>query len=97
MQNNQTIYNFSTSYCELKGLSECFSAYADNFAGEDVTEGGIGFNSNSGYVYIALDNNITICSMLGRSVEYLITDFETGEETFFDDAREAEQFINQLN
>lgn len=96
-QNNQTIYNFSTSFCELQGFSKCFQSYADNFAGEDVTDGGIGFNSNSGYTYIALENSITICSMLGREVEYLITNSNTGEETFFDTPEQAEEFLTTLN
>ena len=51
----------------------------------------VGFNSRSGYVYIALENGISICSMLGRDVEYLVTDFETGEEFFFDEYSEAEE------
>lgn len=53
----------------------------------------VGFNENSGYVYIALENGISICSMLGREVEYLITNFEDGEETFFD---EYEIALNNL-
>lgn len=95
-QNTQTIYSFSTSYCELKGFSLCFDAYAEHFAGEDVTEGGIGFNSNSGYVYIALENGIQICSMLGREVEYLITDFDNGEEHFFNTPGEAIKKLESL-
>ena len=39
-----------------------------------------GFNINTGYVYIALENDIQICSNFGQSVEYLVTDFDTGEE-----------------
>jgi len=96
-QNNQTIYNFSTSFCELQGFSKCFKAYADFFAGEYVLDGGIGFNSNSGYTYIALENGICICSMLGADVEYLITNIETGEETFFDNHEEAEDLLSTLN
>lgn len=70
------------AYCEAQGLSNCFSAYAENCSGEDILE--VGFNENSGYVYIALENGITICSMLGREVEYLIVNFMDGEETFYD-------------
>lgn len=83
---------FSThiAYCEAEGLSLCFSAYAEFSAGEYILE--IGFNSNSGYVYIALENGISICSMLGRSVEYLVADWNTGEEHFFDSYHEAETF-----
>ena len=78
------------AYCEAQGLSLCFSAYAEFSANEDILE--IGFNSNSGYVYIALENGISICSMLGRSVEYLVSDWNTGEEHFFDSYHEAETF-----
>lgn len=89
--NNLTIYGLteSISFCEAKGLANCFQAYADNCSGEDILEGGVGFNPNSGYVYIALWNGVQICSMLGREVEYLITNFETGEDTFFPTYEEA--------
>jgi len=76
--------------CEAHGLGLCFIAYSDYSAGEEILE--VGFNSNSGYVYIALENGISICSMLGREVEYLVTDFNTGEEHFFDSYHEAETF-----
>ena len=72
----------SIAYCEAKGLSKCFQAYADNCSGEDIMT--IGFNPNSGYTYIALENGLQICSMLGREVEYLIVNFMDGEETFYD-------------
>jgi len=81
-----TIYGLNEliAFCEAQGLAKCFQAYADNCVEEYITEGGIGFNPNSGYVYIALENGVQICSMLGREVEYLVTNFETGEETFFE-------------
>jgi hypothetical protein len=78
----------SLSYLESLGLSKIFEAYAS--IGEEIMEDGIGFNPNSGYVYIALENGISICSMLGRDVEYLVTNFEDGEEYFFDTYEEAE-------
>jgi len=92
-----TIYNISNNICymEAQGLSNIFKAYADNAIGESIFE--IGFNPNSGYTYIALDNAITICSMLGRDVEYMVTDFENGEETFFDTYDEAMNYLNNLN
>jgi hypothetical protein len=76
--------------CEAHGLGLCFIAYADYSAGEEILE--VGFNSNSGYVYIALENGVSICSMLGREVEYLVTNFDNGEEHFFDSYHEAETF-----
>ena len=87
-----SIYGISEtqlSYCEAMGISKVFSAYADSCIGEDVMYSGIGFNPNSGYVFIALENGITICSMLGRNVEYLVTNFDDGEEYFYDSYDQA--------
>lgn len=82
--------NHSIAYCEANGLSLVFGAYAEFCAGDDILE--IGFNPNSGYVYIALENGISICSYLGQNVQYLCTNFETGEETFFESYNEAIEF-----
>lgn len=79
------------AYCEARGLSLCFDAYAEESAGEDILE--VGFNPNSGYVYIALENGITICSMLGKGVEYLVTDYDSGQENFYDSYEEAYKSI----
>ncbi len=84
----------SIAFCEAQGLAVCFQAYADECAGESIMA--VGFNSNSGYVYIALENGISICSMLGRGVEYLVTNFEDGEETFLESYSEAESFQNSM-
>jgi hypothetical protein len=54
-----------------------FMKYAPN---EEIME--VGYNSNSGYVYIALENGVTIASAFNQEVEYIITNFETGEEHF---------------
>lgn len=88
------IYNISENiaYCEAKGLSLIFAAYAEEAAGEYIME--IGFNPNSGYTYIALENGVQICSMLGGAVEYITTD-EWGNETFFESYEEALQTLNQ--
>ncbi len=79
-------------YCEAKGLSLCFASYSEYAIGECILEGGIGFNPNSGYTYIALENGISICSMLGREVEYLVTNMRNGEEFFFNSYEEANNF-----
>jgi hypothetical protein len=92
MENYIAIHNLKDSIasCEALGLSKCFKAYSQFCNGEYILE--IGFNPNSGYTYIALDNGITICSMLGNDVEYLIVSFMDGEESFF---QSYEQAINQ--
>ena len=41
-----------------------------------------GFNTSSGYVYIALENGVTIASCFGQSVDYIVTNPNSGEEVF---------------
>ncbi|MFN5250917.1 MAG: hypothetical protein ACK5DE_07695 [Bacteroidota bacterium] len=96
MKNTLEIHNVSDSipYCEAQGLANCFQAYADECAGESIMN--VGFNPNSGCVYIALENGISICSMLGSGVEYLVTNFEDGEETFLESYGEAEQLLASM-
>lgn len=84
------MHGFNGNICALEafGLSKVFAAYSDNAAGEEIMS--IGFNPNSGYVYIALENGISICSCMGQDVEYLATNMEDGEEFFFDRYEDAE-------
>lgn len=84
-------------YCEAKGLSLCFAAYSEFAIGECIMEGGIGFNPNSGYTYIALENGISICSMMGRSVEYIVCHPETSDEIFCETYEDAEQIFIDYN
>ena len=78
------MYNFSESiaFCEAQGLALCFQSYADNCAGESIFA--IGFNANSGYVYIALDNGVQIASCMGQSVEYIVSTSASDDEQFFE-------------
>lgn len=99
-ENTITIHNFNgdtIAYCEAQGLAKVFQAYADHATNESILEGGIGFNENSGIVYIALENGVTICSSFGHDVEYLVTDFENGEEEFLDSYEEAVEAQEKLN
>jgi hypothetical protein len=67
-------------------------AYRDHAWGEEIFE--TGFNTSSGYVYIALENGVQICSCFGQDVDYCVYDFETGEEHFFDTYDEAMEHLN---
>lgn len=67
-------------------------AYRDECFGEDIM--GSGFNQNSGYVYIALENGVQIASCFGQPVDYIVYDYETGEEHFFDTYDEAINYFN---
>ena len=82
--------SLSIAYCEAQGLAKCFQAYGDYCSSEEIMD--VGFNSNSGYVYISLENGITICSLLGGDVEYLVNDFGEGLDFIYDTYEKA---INQ--
>ena len=88
-----TINNLqSPAYLEAKGLSKVWEAYAEECSSEEIME--VGFNPNSGYVYIALENGIQICSSFGQSVEYITFD-PTGEnEMFFDNFQDIVEYLD---
>jgi len=67
------------------------------YSHKDIMYEGTGFNTMSGYVYIALENGISICSNFGQEVLYLVTNFVTGEEYFYDTFEEALNQDEQLN
>ena len=80
---------------EAQGLAKCFQAYSENCSGCDIMQ--IGFNPDSGIVYIALEMEpIQICSNMGQDVQYVYTDLYDGEEFFFDTYEEAVKFDNTL-
>lgn len=87
--------NTSFAYLEAKGKSKVWAAYANHFAGEEIIEEG--FNINSGYVYIALEDGISIASAFGQNVEFIINDFESGEDKFFDSYEELEIYLIEQN
>ena len=92
------ISNFDNmQYCETVGLAKCFTALGTLLGHYLIDVEAVGFNDNSGYVYIALDNGISICSLVGDEVEYLATCFETGDEFFYDTYQDCLDKQNELN
>jgi hypothetical protein len=81
----------SLGYLDAKSKSIVWAAYAEYFGGEEIMEEG--FNINSGYVYIALENGVTIASAFGKKVEYIVYDEETEEEDFLFTAKQAYAFL----
>jgi hypothetical protein len=82
--------NFSydgVAYAEAQGLANVWAAYAENCAGEYIMY--VGFNEYTGFVFIALDNGISIVSSFGDEAEYLVSDINNGEEYFFTTYDEA--------
>jgi hypothetical protein len=79
----------SFAYCEAVGKSKVWAAYAEYFACVEILEEG--FNPNSGYVYLYLEIGVTIASLVGGDVEFIVYNEETDGEMFFDSYQELEQ------
>jgi len=96
---NQIKFNLNEmGSSDIRSMHLVIDAWKDlNTNDKDIMYEGTGFNKMSGYVYIALENGISICSNFGQEVEYLVTDFETGEEYFFETFDEALNKSEQIN
>jgi hypothetical protein len=92
--NTHTQNQTSFGYSDAKSKSIVWAAYAENFAGEEIMQEG--FNINSGYVYIALENGVTIASAFGQAVDFIIYDFEQGEEIIFETYQELNEYLENL-
>ena len=80
---------YAFAYTEALGKSKIWQMYANEFAGSEIMEEG--FNENSGYVYIALEDGPTIGSCMGQDAVILVTDYH-GVEYIFDSFKEYEDF-----
>lgn len=83
----------SMAYLDAKSKAIVWNAYAENFAGEEITEEG--FNINSGYVYIALENGVTIASAFAQDVVYFVNDWENDTEIEFLSFDELNEYLNK--
>jgi hypothetical protein len=93
MRTSELIHN-SFGYSDAKSKSIVWDAYAEFFAGEEIMDEG--FNINSGYVYLALENGVTIASAFGQDVEYIVFDHETDEERFFDSILSLQTYLEMV-
>ena len=84
-------------YSDKESMMKVIIAYMRNCSGEEVMYEGTGMNMNTGYVYIALENGVTIASNFGQRVEYIVTDYVTGEEYFLNSYSSAVRKQEQLN
>ena len=83
----------SFAYLEAVGKSKVWMAYAEHFSSEEILEEG--FNPNSGYVYIALENGVTIASSFGQDVDLIIYDETEGQEMFLYSINELNEYLNK--
>lgn len=72
---------------DIESMHKVIDAYRKLDTKEDIME--TGFNTSSGYVYIALENGVTIASCFGQDVDYIMYDYCDGEEYTFDDYQEC--------
>ena len=81
---------------EADALATLFSVYAQsNLTGESIC---FGYNDWSGYYYIAFENiSLQIVLTYRGDVMFMTTDFETGEEEYFDTEEEAIEYLATLN
>tara|TARA_R110001606_G_scaffold6439_6_gene28931 strand:- start:1606 stop:1938 length:333 start_codon:yes stop_codon:yes gene_type:complete len=96
--NNMQIYlSYKMGNSDLMSISLLFQEMADNpnLSTEDIFE--IGYNSISGYTYISLESRVDIVSIIGKPVEFLVTDFEDGTEYFLETYKEAEEKSKELD
>lgn len=82
-----TLDTTKLSHLQSKGLANCWNAYSMDTPNHEIME--VGLNKKSGYIYIALENQVCIASNNGNPVEYIISDPYDGAEESFDSYDEA--------
>ena len=85
MKTNEFINDLGTSDYESWVLVQ--KAHLKNAYNEEIME--CGFNKQTGYVYISLENGIQIASCFGQDVEYIKYNYKTDEELFYEEYTEA--------
>jgi len=74
---------------DMQSLILVLESYQDSAFNEEIED--VGFNKYSGYVYIYLSNGICIASAFGRDAVFIVSNFDTGEEDFYN------TYINAIN
>ena len=77
---------------DIESINIVIRAYKKYAKGENIEFSG--FNTSTGYVYIALENGVQIISNFGQEVEFLVTNIENGDEYFFKNYNEALEYYN---
>jgi hypothetical protein len=95
MENQITKFISKLGSSDFRSWIKVQEAYLSNCFGEEIME--VGFNNMSGYVYIALENGVQIASCFGQDVEFIVTDYEDGEETFCETYYQALKQLGHIN
>ena len=84
----------SLGSADLQSFINVLDAYNSDYETRKLEIEHIGFNTNSGYVFLALENGISIISAFGRGVDFLVTNYINGNEEIFDTYEEALNYLN---
>ncbi len=88
--------NLDSNVCatEAIGLSVCWKAYAEIAYTTSIEM--LGFNENSGYIWIYLDTGISIGSCMGNDAEFIVSDPDDGEEFFYRTYQDACDKLHEI-
>jgi hypothetical protein len=84
----------SLGSADLQSFINVLDAYNSDYETRKLEIEHIVFNTNSGYVFLALENGISIISEFGRGVDFLVTNYRNGNEEIFDTYEEALNYLN---
>lgn len=84
----------SLGCADLQSFINVLDSYNSDYETRKLNIEYLGFNSNSGYVYLALENGISIISAFGRDVYFLVNNFRNGDEKIFNTYDEALNYLN---
>ena len=84
----------SLGSADLQSFINVLDAYNSDYETRKLEIEYLGFNTNSGYVYLALENGISIISAFGRGVDFLVTNYRNSNEEIFDTYDEALSYLN---
>lgn len=80
---------------DAQSFAKCFQAYSNVSPYADIAS--IGFNSESGIAYIALQNGVSITSSFGQQCAFYINDPDTDEEIPFINYRDALNALHPMS
>jgi hypothetical protein len=87
----------SLGSADLQSFINVLDAYNSNYETRQLEIEYSGFNTNSGYVYLALENGISIISAFGRGVDFLVSNYRNGNEEIFDTYKDALSYLNRYD
>jgi len=86
------------SYAQANALSVLFDVYKHTDACSELEPMTFGYNTWSGYYYIAFENiSLSIVLTPRGDVMFMTTDFENGNEEYFDTEEEAMEHLATLD